>query len=173
MYLYDLIVVDWTFQEQLDKLQKVFQRCWGAHLKINPKKWQLLQVVVWYLGHIESLEEWLQTQRSWRLYRSGHHRKMNVSWGDFLVYVPIAGRFIAGFVDIARPLIQPTEEKWTFQSSQEAAAAFWSWKKSLYMAPILGYLHPGERFIDMGMRSMGIGGKLFLAYRPLCPDLAP
>jgi hypothetical protein len=27
MYLYDLIVVDWTFQEQLDKLQKVFQRC--------------------------------------------------------------------------------------------------------------------------------------------------
>jgi hypothetical protein len=35
-YLVDVIVVNQTFQEQLDKLRKMFQRFWGAHLKLNP-----------------------------------------------------------------------------------------------------------------------------------------
>jgi hypothetical protein len=64
-------------------------------------------------------------------------------------------------MDISKPLIQPTEEKQTFQWSSEAAAAIWSLKKSLCMAVILGCMWPGEGFVvDTVIRSTGFESKL-------------
>lgn len=122
----------------------------------GPPQTDLLQKVMQYLEHIVSPEELLQTQWSWRLHGSGHCPKMNMSW-DFLACVPIAG----GFMDTAKPLIQFTEEKQTFQRTSEATAVIWSLKKSFCMAVILGCMWPGEWFIvDMVVRSMGIESKL-------------
>lgn len=51
-----VIVAGQMFQEQIYNLQKVFQRFWGCHLKLNLKKCQLFQKEVLYLGHVVSLE---------------------------------------------------------------------------------------------------------------------
>jgi len=54
VYLDDITVIGRTFQQQLDNLQKVFQRLQEAHLKLNPEKCQLFRKEVRYLGHIVS-----------------------------------------------------------------------------------------------------------------------
>jgi hypothetical protein len=57
VYLDDVTVNGRTFQEQLDNLQKVFQRLRKAHPKLNPEKCQLFRNEVRYLGHIVSSPE--------------------------------------------------------------------------------------------------------------------
>jgi hypothetical protein len=71
MYLDDVIVTGRIFQKHLLNLQKVFQRFREVHLKLNPRKCQLLQKEVRYLGHIVSPEgittdpEKLKAVRKW------------------------------------------------------------------------------------------------------------
>jgi hypothetical protein len=52
VYLDVLIVVGWTFTEQLDNLRKV--RFSGAYLKLNPEKYQLFHKEVRYIGRVLS-----------------------------------------------------------------------------------------------------------------------
>jgi hypothetical protein len=53
-YLDNVIVIGRTFDDHLRNLMEVFQRFKKAHLKLNPKKCQLFQGNVKYLGHIVS-----------------------------------------------------------------------------------------------------------------------
>lgn len=56
-------------------------------------------------------------------------------------------RFLAGFMDIAKPLTQPMKERWISQpSTEEEEVAFCSLKESLYMALVLGYSWPSKKF---------------------------
>jgi hypothetical protein len=65
------IVIGRIFQEQLDKLWKVFQGFRRALLYLNPEKCQLLEKEVWYMGHIVSPEgatedqEKLEPEQRW------------------------------------------------------------------------------------------------------------
>jgi hypothetical protein len=52
VYLDDVIVIGCTFKEHLLNLWKVFQWFQEAHVKLSPKKCQLFQKEVWYLGHV-------------------------------------------------------------------------------------------------------------------------
>jgi hypothetical protein len=71
VYLDDVIVIGRMFQEQLDNLQKVFQRLRETNLKLNPEKCQLFRREVRYLGHIVSAlgvttdPEKLEAVKSW------------------------------------------------------------------------------------------------------------
>jgi hypothetical protein len=55
VYLNDVILIGSKIQEQLDNLQKLFQRPLEAHLKMNAEKCQLYRKEVRYLDHIVSL----------------------------------------------------------------------------------------------------------------------
>ena len=52
LYLDDILVPGRTFRQQLDNLQIVFQRLKEDKLKLNPKKCNLFQNEVKYLGHV-------------------------------------------------------------------------------------------------------------------------
>ena len=54
IYLDDLIVFSDTFEEHLDRLEKVFDRLGSCNLKSSPKKCYFLQKRVKYVGHIVS-----------------------------------------------------------------------------------------------------------------------
>jgi hypothetical protein len=69
-------------------------------------------------------------------------------------------RFTAGFLDIAQLLTELMNEKWMFQWSPKAEAAFQSLKELLCMAPVLEYLWLGEKFIDRDTSNVRIGGML-------------
>jgi hypothetical protein len=53
-----------------------------------------------------------------------------------------------------------TEEKRTFEWSPEPQTAFQSLKGAMCTAPVLGYLRPGEKFVDTDSSNVGIGGVL-------------
>ena len=52
VYLDDVIVYGGTFEEELERLEEVFQRLRMARLKLSPKKCLLFQKEVSFLGHI-------------------------------------------------------------------------------------------------------------------------
>jgi hypothetical protein len=120
----DDVIIRRTFKEELDNLQKVFQSFGGAGLKLKPQKCQIFQKDVWYLGHIMSSDgvttdlEKLEAAQRWPQPRDKHKLR------SFLSLCTYNRKFTAGFADIAKPLTQFTEEKWTYQWSPEADAAF-------------------------------------------------
>ena len=54
VYIDDIIVSGHSFQDQLTNLRLVFKKLQSAHLKLSPKKCELFQKEVKYLGHIVS-----------------------------------------------------------------------------------------------------------------------
>jgi hypothetical protein len=70
-------------------------------------------------------------------------------------------RFMAGFMDIAKPLTQPMEEKWTSQMSTEGQVTYFSLKESPYVAPVPVYSWPSKKFsTEMDPSNMVIGDVL-------------
>ena len=51
IYLDDLLVYGSSFNEHIDRVEKIFSRLEDANLKLNPEKCQLLQTSVKFLGH--------------------------------------------------------------------------------------------------------------------------
>jgi hypothetical protein len=103
VYLDDVIVIGHTFQE-LNNLQKVFQRLQEAHLTMNPKKCQLLRKEIQYLGHIvltsgvTTETKKLEAVKNWPRLTDKHQLR------SFLGLCTYYKRFTAGFPDIAKPL---------------------------------------------------------------------
>jgi hypothetical protein len=56
VYLHDVIVIGRTFQEQVDNLQKVFERLREAHLKLNPEKCHLFRREVTWVTSFQRQE---------------------------------------------------------------------------------------------------------------------
>ena len=52
IYLDDVIVFSWTFDEHITRLHQVFSRMKEANLKLSPSKCKLFCHKVEYLGHI-------------------------------------------------------------------------------------------------------------------------
>ena len=51
-YLDDVIVMGHTFEEELERLEQVFEQLAWAGLKLKRKECFLFQKRVWYLGHV-------------------------------------------------------------------------------------------------------------------------
>ena len=92
LYLDDIIVASASYEEHLDKLEKVLQRLWERGLKLKPSKCSFLQEEIKYLGclvssdgvkadpkKIESVRQWPVPQSYIQLRRflgfSGYFRK--------------------------------------------------------------------------------------------------
>jgi hypothetical protein len=88
----------------------VFQKFRGAHLKLNPKKYQLFQKKVWYLRYILSEEmttgpERLTAVQEWLPPKDKHELR------SFLGLCIYYWRLIAGSAETAKLLTQLREEK--------------------------------------------------------------
>ena len=56
IYIDDIIVFSSTFQEHLDRLERVFLKLQDAGLKLRSEKCHFVQIAVKYLGHVVSAE---------------------------------------------------------------------------------------------------------------------
>jgi hypothetical protein len=127
----------------------VFHHFRRALLKLNPRKCELFQKGVGYLRHVSpkgvsTYPGKLRAAREWP------PPKDSLELGSFLCLCTYYRTFIAGFSDIAKPLLQ-------ISSGLQKQKAPPVPEVALYMAPSLGYLRPGEKFIvDTDARNSGL-----------------
>ena len=161
LYLDDILVPGRTFRQQLDNLQIVFQRLKEAKLKLNPKKCNLFQKEVKYLGHVVNDRgvspdpEKVEAIQAWPRSRSSKDIR------SFLGLASYYRHFIASFATIAAPSHQCSKKMTTFVWSTEAESAFTKLKTALSNAPVLAYPDPALPFLlDTDASSVRIGAVL-------------
>ncbi|UYV75275.1 K02A2.6-like [Cordylochernes scorpioides] len=161
VYLDDIMVMGRTFEEHLRNLQEVFDRFRANNLTLNPKKCQLFQKSVKFLGHIVSTEGIRTSEdkifaiKNWPEPGDKHELR------SFLGLCTYYRRFVEGYADIAVPLHRLTEARASFHWNEECEKAFRALKRSLCSNPILAYPQPGTNFIlDTDASNLGIGGVL-------------
>ena len=164
VYIDDIIVFGRTFEESLENLRKVFDRLRQANLKLKPKKCNLFQRKVKYLGHVVSGEgvqcdpEKIDKVLNW----PGPKRVKDVR--SFLGFASYYRKFIPDFSTIAAPLTALTKKvtrKNGFHWNPSAEAAFQKLKIALTSTPILAYPSRNDRFIlDTDASGVGMGGVL-------------
>ncbi|UYV63768.1 K02A2.6-like [Cordylochernes scorpioides] len=102
VYLDDIMVMGRTFEEHLRNLQEVFDRFRANNLALNPKKCQLFQKSVKFLGHIVSTEgirtsddkisaikNWPEPRKNMNYGASlGCVRTIDASWRDMPILLP-------------------------------------------------------------------------------------
>ena len=124
LYLDDIIVFSSSFQEHLQRLDRVFERLYDAGLKLKPSKCQFLQEKVKYLGHVVS-KEGIQTDpdkvaalKDWPIPRSIKDLRRFLGFSSFY------RRFVPGYASVARPLndllkdSSPQPFQWTEEHQQ-------------------------------------------------------
>nr|KAG5705225.1 hypothetical protein BaRGS_011251 [Batillaria attramentaria] len=175
VFLDDIIIFSDTFEEHLERIEQVLHRLreWG--LKLNPKKCSFGQERVKYVGHIVSASgveadpEKCEKIRNWPTPQTPEEIR------QFLGFAGYYRRFVRGFSQIARPLMElmpaPTKTKqrrgrkraseattgkWVWGKEQEAAFA--KLKECLSSPPVLGfpdYSSPFEVHTDACQQGLG------------------
>ncbi|MCG7879381.1 MAG: RNase H-like domain-containing protein, partial [Candidatus Thiodiazotropha endolucinida] len=158
IYLDDIITFGKTFEEAVENLEKVFDRLRSAGLKLKPKKCDLFEKSVTFLGHIISDEgvgtdpEKVRAVKEW---------PVPVSQTEIRSFLGLCGyyrRFIKGYSEIAKPLHTLTEKGREFVWTDTCQNAFERLKEHLVNAPILVYPDFMKEFIldtDASHNSIG------------------
>ena len=166
LYLDDLLVFSGTFQQHLERLEKVFERLERFGLKLNGKKCQLFRTSVHHLGHIVSDKgvsvdpEKTARIRDWPVPTTIQQLR------SFLGLASYYRRFVAGFSKIAEPLhalTRKAEEKVGNPSpvtgwSEDANNSFNALKQALCEAPVLGFPCFDRDFVlevDASLKGLG------------------
>ena len=161
LYLDDVIVIAPDFQSHLDRLAEVLQRLQQAGLKLKPKKCELLQTEVRYLGHLVSAEgiatdpEKVEAIREWP--RPTCVRELQAFLGTAGYY----RQYLPDFATVARPLHHLTSKGVDWRWTEEAQVAFDELRRRLIGAPVLGYPDPSLQYIlDTDASDVGVGAVL-------------
>lgn len=170
IYLDDLIIHGKSFSEHMDHLETVLSRLIQANLKVSPKKCQLLQLEVVFLGHIVSGEglapckDKLSAVQDWP-------QPCNVTQiRSFLGLCSYYRRFIKGFAEIARPLHKLTGKGVPFLWSDECEQAMKTLKIALTTPPVLSYPQEQAEFIlDTDASGQSLGAVLSQIQEPIDP----
>ncbi len=161
VYLDDIVTFGATVPETISRLEEVFERLRSAGLKLKPRKCQLFQKEVHYLGFIVSSEgvrtepEKVQCVKEWPTPTCVKDVR------SFVGLVAYYRRFIANFSKIAKPLYKLTEKNCEFVWSVDCESAFQQLKECLINAPILAYPKAeGQYILDCDASAYAIGGVL-------------
>ena len=163
VYLDDIIVYGKSFDEASNNLQLVFDRIREAGLTLKPKKCNLFQEKVSFLGHIVTADgvhcepEKIEAVKNWEV------PKTVTGVRSFLGFANYYRRFVKSFAHIASPLTNLTKKDQPFKWTKECQNAFDTLKTRLTEAPILAYpsMDPDAKYIlDTDASNFGIGAVL-------------
>ena len=161
IYIDDVIVFGKTFDEHLERLDKVMRRLAAAGLKLKAKKCFLFRKEVKYLGHVVSEagvktdSEKVEKVRNWPVPQSLKELR------SFYGLVSYYRRFIRGFSEIASPLTLLTKKNARFEWGENQQIAFDALKGALCSAPVLAYPNYESEFIlDTDASELGVGAVL-------------
>ena len=176
LYLDDIIVFSSTFDEHIQRLEKVFTCLWQHGLKLKPSKCHLLKKQVKYLGHIVSASgiatdpDKISQVHDWK---TPCNRK-EVLW--FLGFTGYYRRYIKGYSNIVSPMYKLTtgdpkrRKKGKNRHSLSVPSFIWtdkcqkSFKTLKYLmtsAPILAFADYTQPFIlQTDASGVGLGAIL-------------
>ena len=161
VYIDDITVVGKSFEEHLCNLQAVFERLRKAGLKLQPRKCQLLQQKVTYLGHVVSAQGIAPDAEKTRRVNQWPTPQSPKEVQQFLGLANYYRCFIKDFASLATSLHRLTEKGTQFKWTKESEAAFNALKKKLTLAPILALPDWSKPFIiDTDASDTGIGAVL-------------
>ena len=161
LYIDDIIVFGSTFEEELDRLEMVFDRLRKAGLKLKAKKCILFAAEVEFLGHtisengVSTDTKKIECIKNWPV-------PCNVSEvHSFFGLASYYRRFIRDFASIAKPLTELTRKHAVFVWTPECQAAFAELKGRLISAPVLSFpSEHGQFILDTDASGTGIGAIL-------------
>ena len=147
VYLDDIIVYSGSFEEHVERLQKVFDCLKNAGLKLKPQKCSLFREEVLYLGFIVSSSgiksdpEKLQKVREWPVPKNVSEVR------SFLGLCSYYRKFVRGFSEIAVPLTSLTKKQVKFVWDESCQNAFEKLKTALQENVVLNYPDFSKPFI--------------------------
>ncbi len=159
-FLDDILVLGRTFLDHLKNLEQVFQRFRHYGLKLKPKKCELYQKEVEFLGrtvgpeglrvgnnHIKAVQDWPRPTTTKHVQQ-------------FLGLVNYHRAFIKGYAQLAVPLYAITGKN-KFRWTDEQESAFLSIKEALSSPPLLALPNPHDPFIlDTDASDAAIGAEV-------------
>ena len=161
IYLDDVIVYAKTWEEELERLRRVFSRLREAKLKLNPKKCHLFKSRVNYLGHVVSREgvstdpDKIAAIKDWPVPSNTKDLR------SFLGLCSYYRRYVKGFADVAKPLYRLQEKETDYVWTEACDRSFQLLKGHLTASPILAFPNADESFIlDTDASNTGVGAVL-------------
>ena len=148
-YLDDVVLTANSPHQMRERLNSVFALLRKAGLLLKPKKCTLFVRSVCYLGHVLSSEgvscdlEKIAAVQDWPTPTTVSEVR------GFLGLCGYYRRFISGFADIAKPMVELTEKGRLFQWDDSCQAAFTMLKEKLTTAPVLANpsQNPNDQYI--------------------------
>ena len=139
IFLDCLLVYSETPAEHLKQLEKVFLKLRAAGLKMKPKKCDLLQTHVNYLGHV--LKKTRVRSNPKKLEAVGDWKCPNTVTPvrSFTAFSNYYRRFLKIFAEVAKPSYRLTSKGVKFRWEKEHEEAFQLLKMRLLEAPILAF----------------------------------
>lgn len=138
IYLDDIIVVSYTFEEHMKALNRVFDKLKSAGLTINITKCNFCRPSLKYLGHIVDSKGLRTDPEKVECVANYQHPKKIKELRRFLGMASWYRRFVKNFAEIAAPLHELTKGKTrTLKWNDRATRAFERLKCELIKAPVL------------------------------------
>ena len=138
-FLDDVLTYSKTPNDHPHHLEKVFLTLRRAGLKLEPKKGNLFQTEVHYLGHVTDksgirlIPQKLDAVRNWE------HPKTVTQVRSFTAFCNYYRKFVKNLAEVANPLYALTSKAVKFTWSEEHEEAFQLLKMRLLQAPILSF----------------------------------
>lgn len=148
LYLDDILVFGHTFEETLERLERVLSLLKKNGLKVKPSKCHLFHEEVTYLGHIVSADGVKTDPRLTSAVKDWPVPRTKKELRSFLGLTSYYRRFVAGFSTIASPLHALLGKEQEGRKGNEDISGRWDshcqkafdkLKDSLTTPPLLGY----------------------------------
>ena len=161
VYLDDIIVFGRSFEEQLTRLNEVFERLEKANLKLKPSKCSLCQRSVQFLGHVVSKEGITMQEEKIAAIRDWPPCQTVSEVRAFMGLSGYYRRFVKDFSSLASPLYSLMKKDVDFVWTDDCQQAFVELKKRLMNEPILALPQNDKTYIlDTDASDYGLGAVL-------------
>ena len=166
VYLDDIIIFGKTFEECLENLELVLVRIISNGLKLKPKKCNLFQKSINYLGRVISTDGIKADPKKLDAVTDWEKPKGPRDVRSFLGFCSYYRDFIPGYSRVSYPLQRlahwtPGRKKEMFPWGEEQDSSFEEIKKLFRETPVLRYPTPEGHFIlDTDASNDSIGGAL-------------
>ncbi len=171
VFIDDIVIFSKTFEEHMKKLELVFKRLQDVGLKLKPKKCNLFQKKVKYLGHVISSEGIETDPDKTEVIRNWQEPKTIQELRQALGFFGYYRRFIKGYSGIVEPLNELLKghenkkhlnKKTEIMMDEKASAAFRDIKSRLIKPPILAFANFNEPFeVHTDASGDGLGAVLY------------
>ena len=135
IFLDDLLVYSETPSEHLQHLVKVFLKLRAAGLKLKPKKCDLFQTQVNYLGHVLDKTGTRPDPKKLEAVREWERPKTVTQVRSFTAFCNFYRKFVKNFAEVAKPLYRLTSKGVKFTWEKEHKDAFQLLKRDCYRLP--------------------------------------